>query len=373
MFDYLIIGGGISGSSIAYFLQKEGKHVGLVEQHTLCSGASGAAGAFLSPLLGKNNPYKTFVNDALMYSLSLYKEIVPEALLQKGVLRLAKDDDDLEKFRSFEATMDLPYEKKDEEALSFLTAAQVKKGYFFKDGAVVNPKDVVTKLMQDVEVIENTKIKNLSYDGVSWDADGIKASHVIFATGAYPEVKHIPYITIRRVYGCRFDVQTPTHVPMNVHKDLSISASSEGKVAIGATHIRDIAYKDDGSLENHIDANLIARANEIIDLGKYEIKQTYAGIRASSVDYFPIVGEVLDVDKTLEKYPYIKTGSKVPKEMLHRYPNLYIHTGHGARGFVLAPYTAKILSAYLVNKQEIPAKLEPSRLFYKWARRKGKS
>ena len=53
IYDYLIIGAGSAGCNTACFLQKSGASVAVVDKEGIAGGASGAAGAFLSPLPGK--------------------------------------------------------------------------------------------------------------------------------------------------------------------------------------------------------------------------------------------------------------------------------------------------------------------------------
>ena len=73
MYDYIIIGAGISGCSVAYELSKYSKNILLIDKlPNIASGASGAAGAFLSPLLGKPNNFKDLVTKSLRYSTKLY-------------------------------------------------------------------------------------------------------------------------------------------------------------------------------------------------------------------------------------------------------------------------------------------------------------
>ena len=50
-FDYVIVGSGIAGCSLAHFLSKYSKSVLLIDKNEdVAFGASGAAEAFLSPL-----------------------------------------------------------------------------------------------------------------------------------------------------------------------------------------------------------------------------------------------------------------------------------------------------------------------------------
>jgi len=76
IYDFLIIGAGSAGCSTAYFLRKSGKKVAIIDREGIAGGASGVAGAFLSPLPGKQNLYNTFVNDALNFSIDFYEKLI---------------------------------------------------------------------------------------------------------------------------------------------------------------------------------------------------------------------------------------------------------------------------------------------------------
>ena len=72
-FENVIIGAGIAGCSIAHFLKKYSNSILLIDKNEdVAFGASGAAGAFLSPLLGKSNPFKELVTKALIFFFFFY-------------------------------------------------------------------------------------------------------------------------------------------------------------------------------------------------------------------------------------------------------------------------------------------------------------
>ena len=109
-YDYVIIGAGITGSSAAYFLSKYSNSILLIDKNEkVAFGASGAAGAFLSPLLGKPNKFKDLISQSLKFSTTFYKEIKSQSFKNDGICRIPKNDGDKEKFDSYKPYMDFEY------------------------------------------------------------------------------------------------------------------------------------------------------------------------------------------------------------------------------------------------------------------------
>lgn len=372
MYDTIIIGAGIAGCSIAYFLKKRGQKVCVIERGSFCEGGSHAAGAFLSPKIGKPSLYKTFVNDALKFSLKLYEDNFPELLEKNSLVKLPKSDEDAIKCKAYEPFMETSWKFLKPDELDFLTKTSRKNGaYFFDDAGIVDAKGVCGKFLEDIDLFEKYEAKELKKEGDYFKVGGLRAEKVVLCVGAYDQIADIPYLNIRKICGHRIDAKTSTLIKYNIHKDISISATrKDSLIAIGATHIKGYECKEgeDCPFVSEKD-ELIERAKDIIDLQDFEKVKAFYGMRASSVDYFPILGELIDHHATLEKFPYIKTGAKVQIKSYLKQKNLFIHTGHGARGFVLAPYTAKLLADYIVEGVSLSKNLDISRLFLKWARK----
>ena len=89
-------------------------------------------------------------------------------------------------------------------------------------------------------------------------------------------------------------------------------------------------------------------------------------MRAGSRDSFPLIGKIIDVEHMLEAHPSIKKGSTFP---LKYRENIYVLNGLGGRGFVFAPWMAKMLADNIVNNKEIDTRVNPDRLFWKWCRK----
>jgi glycine oxidase len=81
--DVLIVGGGIIGCAIAYFLRKQGVEVIVLEKGDIGAGASSAAAGLLAPIrpLSQRDPFKTLQ----LASLARFASFVPEVEAASGI------------------------------------------------------------------------------------------------------------------------------------------------------------------------------------------------------------------------------------------------------------------------------------------------
>ena len=382
-FDYIVIGAGIAGCCLAYFLSKYSKSILLIDRNSqVAFGASGAAGAFLSPLLGKPNDFKDLVTKSLIFSTNFYKNLGEELVSNCGVCRIPKNEEDRDKFESYKPYMDFKY-------------TQMDDGYFFEIGSQVTPSLICEKLTKDIEKKLSYNVEKLEQNQDStWIInDELCAKNIILTTGA--DIKHIKeeYFDIRGVWGQKIDVSTTTQTHINYHKECSVSKASkiEGsdlyKVSIGATHhkfncdknicnycietanINDCSKCYNNSIVNSDSVKLIALANDIIKLENVEVIDVKIGARASSNDYFPMIGKLVDSKKSIEKFPHLLNGTHIKNSMLETVNNLYVINGVGGRGFVLSPYLANELVEHIINDKQIEDNLINHRLFKRWAKK----
>ncbi|WP_457564837.1 NAD(P)/FAD-dependent oxidoreductase [Caminibacter sp.] len=357
-FDFVIIGGGISGLLTAYEL-REFKTL-LIDKKGVLEGASGAAGAFLFPKVGYATKYTKFINDGIIKAVEFYKNVGINTNT-KGVLILPRDERDIEKFKKYESEITLPFEKRN-------------NGFFFEIGSVINPEEVRKKLKvknEKIEVVSLEKRQNWVIN------EEIEAKNVILATG-YEKIIDIPYIKIRPVWGERIEILSEKLKVKNeilrgsqsfwsehyYHKNCSVGLVDR-VLKIGATHKRDCLE----CRENLEEANeLIQKANEIIKIEKFEISNIKGGFRAASVDYFPVLGKIIDTKTMLLEDKHIVKGD-LPKE--YKYiEGLYIINGMGGRGFSNAVVCAKALKKHIFYNEDLGI-LDNRRLFIKWARKNG--
>ncbi len=380
MYDFLIVGAGAGGCSIAYFLQKSGKKVAIIDREGVAGGASGVAGAFLSPLPGKKNSYNSLVNNALNFSIDFYKKLTPDSIIQKGILRVPNENFKTSKLKDNH----IMYEFFDKKKLQEISKSfRNIEGYFYEEGAMISPLEICHKLIDNCDFYQKD-LKELKFKDGIYTAEGLKAKNIIYAVGVSKPLIATPYLNISPIFGLRIDVKTTTKVLFNIHKSITISTNrKDNLVAIGATHQRHDGaesecvtscancafYVDNEKQQIEI---LLKQADELINLENLEVVKIYKGARASIKSYFPVVGKVIDFYKSLEKYPSIKNGTKIPPNLLTYFPNFYMMNALGSRGFVFAPYLAKILSENILNQTKIPDEISIEKLFYKKAREKAK-
>jgi glycine oxidase len=74
--DVLIVGGGVVGCSIAYFLRKRGARVTVVEKGEIGAQASSAAAGLLAPIrpLSQKDPFKALQ----LAGIARFPSIIPE-------------------------------------------------------------------------------------------------------------------------------------------------------------------------------------------------------------------------------------------------------------------------------------------------------
>jgi len=384
-FDYVIVGAGIAGCSLAHFLVKHSKSVLLIDKNEdVAFGASGAAGAFLSPLLGKPNKFKDLITKSLNFSVDYYKKYFPEEITNCGTCRIPKNNEDREKFLSYIPYMDFDFK-------------EYEDGYLFPIGTVVNPYEICKKLSADVEKYFNYEVTKIEQIESVWFINNeIKAKKLFLTTGADISLIEEKYFDIRAVWGQKIDIYSSNCIDVNYHKECSVSKSkkiddTKQLISIGATHNRFDKDIEDSSYnlkltninkKEHNDytkniihddiLKLLAKANDIKVLNNVEVIDIKIGARASSIDYFPMVGKLVDSKKSFEKYPHIKNGTHIKNENLEMIDNLYVLNGVGGRGFVLSLYLANALVESILNDKTLDEEITNFRLFTRWAKKQNK-
>ncbi|WP_353662681.1 FAD-dependent oxidoreductase [Hydrogenimonas sp. SS33] len=348
-YDTIVVGAGIAGLSTAWWLTAFGQKVLLVDKKGLLAGASGAAGAFLSPRLGRGGPLQRVTDDAYRFALDFYAKETPEHFFQKGLVRLPKNEEDAARFADFETFIDVTYRGVLPDDFPHISPqAKAWGGFFFPDAAFVDPMGVAKTLAKAFDTRWGVDARPLFKEG-AWQVGGAKAERLVLATGAQRLPLEIPYFTIGGVWGERVDLQTDAEIPVTLHQKLSVSANVKGIVRVGATHVRD----DTRSEIERVNALVTDAMALVPSLKESRLVRIYAGHRASVSDHFPLVGPVADFTAAKARLKTPPKSLKPGDAAIPRIPGLFIVNGFGGRGFVFGPLMGKI-AAEAVLGQGVP-------------------
>jgi len=368
-YDTIVVGAGIAGCCSAYMLQEKGQKVLLVDRSTVAaSGGSGAAGAFVSPKIGKGSALQTLTNEAFMFAKDFYSKNFPKDFYQTGVIRIPKDEDDANKFSVYEEFNSSQYSWVSKEKLEQIGVNNSKDSFLFEDAGVCDAPKMCESILSKI-AFKQFEVDSINQYNETWilansKGETISSKNIILATGYENNIFEMKYMGIRGTWGSRGDYYSKLNLTVSMHKSISISANIDGLVKIGATHNKSktpCKVCNGNPLEG-----LFSTATQMVDTSDFKIKEIFCGMRSGSKDYFPLVGKVIDVEFMLKTYPNLLKGAKPPLEHIK---NIYICNGLGGRGFVFAPLMAKLLAEHIVDKEPIDIRVDPDRLFLKWCRK----
>ena len=369
VYDTIIIGAGITGCCMAYALQQKGQNVLLVDRSaTAATGGSGAAGAFVSPKIGKGGPLQELTNEAFHFAKDFYLKHFSDYFHQTGVIRIPKDEEDALKFKIYEPFNESNYKWVEKEELQNIGIQNSEDSFLFQEAGVCDAPELCTAILKKVN-FKQFDVQKLEFNGTEWtllNAEHLtlNAKNIVLSTGYQNDLFDMRYMAVKGTWGSRGDYESHLDLKVSMHKSISVSANVKGIIKIGATHVKSkepCTVCDGEPLKG-----LFETATQMVDASDFVLKETFCGMRAGSKDYFPLGGNVIDVPYMLETFPAIVRGAKPEFKHLD---NLYICNGVGGRGFVFAPLMAEWLSELIIKEKEIDKRMNPDRLFLKWCRK----
>jgi tRNA 5-methylaminomethyl-2-thiouridine biosynthesis bifunctional protein len=373
-YDIAVVGAGIAGVSAAFALRERGMRVVLVDRSSVpASGGSGAAGAFVAPKIGKGGPLQRLTNEAFAYAHRFYRTHTPEHFTQSGVVRIPKNDDDAERFALYEPHNHPVYEHWSAEDLSRHGITDPNGGFYFPEAGDCDAPAVCRTLAEGIDFVQGN-VERIERIDEKWQLHfqnnlpttgyPLPTQTLVLATGYQNDLFDMRYMGIKGLWGSRGDYRTVAQRDVSLHKSLSVSSTRHGIVKVGATHVKhpNPCMVCDGQPLS----GLFAGASELVDTSDWVLQETFCGMRSGSRDFFPVVGNVIDVPYMLMHHPDVVRGAKPPLKHLN---GVYAINGLGGRGFVFAPLMAKWLADRIVDCMPVFEMVNPDRLFLKWARK----
>ncbi len=350
--DVIIIGGGIIGLSIAWFLANQGASVTVLERGSPGSGASGAAAGMLAPF-AESEHGGAFVNLG-QRSLEMYDSFIDEinnsvsiSIVNNspGLLRVATDQ------KEFDALKGL-FDNQQSSIHHFrlLDAQEIRQlephlsqsiigGLHSPLEKQIDPRTLCHALSlalqnQGVRILEHcnvTDIQRTEDKAVSISANGQQYSfeNLVIAGGAWTTELgdylgvHLP---VKPIKGQILSLQTETNsLSHTIYGSKGyIVPRSDGRIVIGAT-VEDVGFDLDVDVNGILQLIVIGQ-QYLQDIGSAKVLDSWAGLRPASPDGMPILG-------------------KVPT-----FTNAFVATGHYRNGILLAPVTGKLIADLTLNR-----------------------
>ena len=356
--DVVVIGAGVVGCSVAYYLAREGVNVTLLEREAIGSGASAHATGSLSLLGAEFSPGASF--QIARASYAEFPKIVPELESATGMdllyqrrpsLRLALDDEEADLIK------DLMVWQQPRVQMRWIDAGEVQSieprlspsiiGAVYEDeSAQLDSYRFNLALARGAELkganiihrdVTGFVTSGTTISGVQTASGEIHCGTVVVAAGTWSRA-FTPWlgfpVPVRPMKGERLLLNypgEPLRVLISSPKRGHMISRMDGLTSVGSTGGRDYDQKElfwgeefDRQPTEAARLELLQRAIDVFpDLERAELVQQLAGSRPLSPDSKPIIGPVPGREGVL------------------------LATGHTTKGIHLGPITGRIITDYV--------------------------
>ena len=356
--DVVVIGAGVVGCAVAYYLAREGVKVILLEREAIGSGASAHATGSLSLLGAEFSPGASF--QLARASYAEFPELVPELELATGMdllyqrrpsLRLALDDEEIDLIKGLMAWQQ-PHVR-----MRWIDAQEVRSieprlspsilGAVYEDESAQLDSYRLNLALGRAAELRGANIRyrevtglvtsGVTVTGVKTASEDIHCGMVVVAAGTWSRA-FTPWlgfpVPVRPMKGERLLLNYPGEplpVLISSPKRGHMISRTDGLTSVGSTGGRDYDQKElfwgeefDRQPTETARLELLQRAIDVFpDLERAELVQQLAGSRPLSPDSKPIIGPVPGWEGVL------------------------LATGHTTKGIHLGPITGRIIADYV--------------------------
>lgn len=346
----LIVGGGVIGLMSALELAQAGHHVTVLDKQQHAQAASWAGGGILSPLYPWR--YLPAVNQLASQSVLLYQSLAIELLQSTGIDievsrcgMLILDHDDRRDALSW-------YQQQPQAQPEWLVGASLQainprlspefqQALWCKDIAHVRNPRLLKALVKHLEKIGVKLVKNceiLQFEQEGRQITGLidqqqqrwTADQYVICSGAWSgqlaELIDLE-LPVQPIKGQMISYKAPTRWLSTIvmHQNMYLIPRLDGHILCGST-LENTGF-DDQTDQQALRQLMQKAAHLIPELAQLPVKQHWAGLRPAAPNGIPFIGNS-------------------PK-----HDNLWVNAGHFRNGIVLAPSSARLLTAQMLGQR----------------------
>lgn len=360
-----IVGGGLAGCFMAYYLARRGWNVTVFEEmHQVGTKASANQQAVLFPKLSAyKSPLTQLMLTAFLYASQFYKSLIeeyPDLGQLCGSLLLAYNHKELNAQNSLLDWLQNYPELGtlvDERVASELAGIDLyDKGLFIPLSGWINSPWLCKILLNNdlISVVHDTKVQSLLFSGSGWIINNMEADVLILCNGSrINEFRETDYLPIKPIRGQMSAIKTTHH-----SSNLKIPVCGYGHVLpeVNGIHQFGASYNLGDSSEQITVMDDISNLNKLYkisssDIWSKTIIDHWVGIRASTPDYLPLVGPVVRSREFIDLFSGLQKNSKrwigTPAPYLS---GLYVCAGFGSRGLTTIPLCTEWLASQINNE-----------------------
>jgi glycine oxidase len=327
----VVVGGGVVGCISAIEIKKKGFDVVVIDQSSIGSGSSWAAGGILFPLMPWNYSKKVYelCNPSTIY----YQELAKELYEETGIDSQFKESG-LAIVNPFniDAIQDWCTQNNIE---SSIDTSRSKKKITLKKICQIRPPRLMKALKRymktiGIEIFENKKI--ISFDENKGEIKSCTTSEgrvfesqaFLLSAGAWTSKILKEYKS--KVFPIKGQMiqypKTELKLENIMYEDGFYLIPREDGVLIGGSTLEKVGFNSQDNIEN---INALKRKAESIipELKSVEIAKSWHGFRPGTADNIPII------------------------QQHKNYKNLFLNFGHHRYGIVMAPQSAKIITSII--------------------------